>query len=171
MSRPTPTDRLHAAIVDQRIDIARSLIDAGANVNAPDRFKQTPLLAAVQQRNLDLISLLLHAGADVNRGDAEGYTPLMEAANLLERDIVQALLEHGAKIDARSGGGATPLIYAVYAACENFMEHEPDDVVAVLLSKAADAGIRDNKGKTALDIAKERENESYVQLLTQAGNH
>ena len=41
------------AILNDHIDVARFLLNHGANLNAADGFGRTPLWAAVDYRNLD----------------------------------------------------------------------------------------------------------------------
>ena len=57
-------------------DIAKMLIDAGANVNATAQRSVTPLHEAVRMGNFGIAKLLLDHGADKNAKDYEGKTPI-----------------------------------------------------------------------------------------------
>jgi ankyrin repeat protein len=62
--------------VDKALVAARTLIAAGANVNAPDKRGTTPLAVASFLGNVRLAELLIASGANVNAVDADGYSVL-----------------------------------------------------------------------------------------------
>jgi ankyrin repeat protein len=62
---------LHAALAGPTPDIARSLIDAGADVNAVQQDGVTPLMEAAAIGNLDLVQVLLAHGADPSARDGQ----------------------------------------------------------------------------------------------------
>jgi len=49
-----------------RVEVARILIDAGANVNARDSHGETALMRAAQMGYAETAKLLIESGADVN---------------------------------------------------------------------------------------------------------
>lgn len=59
-------------------DVAKLLIDSGANVNAVNGYRTIPLMFAVGDLDdyPDMVRLLLEAGADVNFTDCGGNTAL-----------------------------------------------------------------------------------------------
>lgn len=57
---------LHRACYENHIDIAKLLIQFGANVNATTEFKWTPLHSASQWTNAYCVALLLQHNANVN---------------------------------------------------------------------------------------------------------
>ena len=61
-------------------ELVRSLLEAGADANSPDREGRTALHAAVDQRSLGTVKLLLQAGADPHREDVQGISPREIAA-------------------------------------------------------------------------------------------
>jgi ankyrin repeat protein len=63
------------------IDVARVLLDAGADVNQVTRYGWSPLLAATQNRNYQLGVFLIERGADVNIANKGGWTPLYLATD------------------------------------------------------------------------------------------
>ena len=85
-------DRLKA------IDIARVLLDKGANVNAQLK-RRPPYRNVPQDRGGDSIL-------------SQGATPLLRAARAGDTPMVELLLEHGALVDLPSNQGVTPLMAA-----------------------------------------------------------
>jgi hypothetical protein len=78
--------------------IVYSLVDAGADLNAPaSRFGGTALHGAVVRHHIPVIKLLLEAGADVNKCDFNSTTPLHSAMWHDENEIVSLLLKYGAR--------------------------------------------------------------------------
>jgi len=68
---------LHFAAREGHIDAARSLIEAGADVDQPnDGDKTTPLLTAIINGHYDLAKLLVEKGADPNLTNEDGLAPL-----------------------------------------------------------------------------------------------
>lgn len=105
---------LHWAIYRDDLDMARSLIAAGADTNALNRLRSlTPLLIASTNGSAPAIQLLLNAGAEPNLGNAEGTTPLMLASAAGGTEAVTVLLNGGADVNAHeSSRDQTPLMFA-----------------------------------------------------------
>jgi ankyrin repeat protein len=93
------------------LDAVRTLIDAGADVNAAEAQGTTPLhWAACDPAR---VKLLLGHGAKADSGNAEGRTPLIVASGCESAgESVRMLLEKGANVNARQANGATPLYEA-----------------------------------------------------------
>lgn len=70
---------LASALAVQRNDIARTLIEHGANVNAKGENDVTPLHTAAARGNIESATLLLNHGADVGATTTDGKTPLSYA--------------------------------------------------------------------------------------------
>src|SRR5512134_1730210 len=80
------------------IDIARLLLEKGANVNAQLK-RRPPYRNVPQDRGGDSILSM-------------GATPLLRAARAGDTPMVELLLEHGALVDLPSNQGVTPLMAA-----------------------------------------------------------
>ena len=89
-----------------RIEIIKLLIEAGANVNS-NQFNSglTPLLIALTRENaLEILEIFLNAGADVNYvvkdDQMQGFTPLILGLlhEHLSISIVNRLIEAGANV-------------------------------------------------------------------------
>jgi ankyrin repeat protein len=63
------------------LESAKTLIDAGANVNQTTEYGWTPLLTAVNNRHYKLATFFMERGADVNLANKGGWTPLYLATD------------------------------------------------------------------------------------------
>lgn len=75
---------LTTAIVFGRNEIARALINAGADVNFQDRGGSTPLHAAAYFCRTELVQVLLENGADPSIRNFDGLTPLEVVSDSFE---------------------------------------------------------------------------------------
>ena len=103
------TNSLHFASVNGLVDLARQLLDGGADVNERDELLQTPLDVASRQGELLIAKTLLIYGADVNSRDNIGWTPLHTAARCGHSDVVQLLLDNGTDVNCTAREGETAL--------------------------------------------------------------
>ncbi len=80
---------VNAALMGQT-EIARALLNAGANPNQRDKEHFTPLMGAVRSRNMEIVKMLLESGAEVNATNSEGETALDLAYDNIEAAKDQA---------------------------------------------------------------------------------
>ena len=92
---------LNIAALDGYTDVARLLINAGADLEIESRGGQTPLLWATQYNHSELAKLLISFKANVNAHNEFWITPLMYAVQAGNLEIVKMLLEAGADMHAR----------------------------------------------------------------------
>ena len=99
------------AIRNGDLDVVRTLLRLGANVDSLDGEPWTPLDLAVNNNRLDVARLLLETGADVNGVNEMGYTPLLLAASIDFGDtaMIDMLLRSAARIDMTNPAGKTAL--------------------------------------------------------------
>ncbi len=132
---------LHYAATYGSAESVRILLDRGADPNARNRSRATPLIYGAY--NFEKTRLLAEKGADVNARAQNGVTPLMVAASVHGNvATVRYLLEKGADAKATRTNGADALQTAA-------LKSEPQ-AVKLLLDKGADARRVDKSGVTAL---------------------
>jgi hypothetical protein len=103
--RPT----LHTCAEKGHLDVARDLIEAGADVNAKDNNGSTPLFFCALKGHVEVARALIEAGADVNAKKDNGVTPLHMCAYTGHLEVSRALIEKGADVNAKEDDGVTPL--------------------------------------------------------------
>lgn len=122
-SNTTNQSLLTKAIDTDATDVAKILIECGANVNKKNcNDSGTPLLAAIATGNNTIATLLIKHGADVNMIDTIGSTPLMEAIALGNTTLVTFLILHDADVNAKNKYSKTPLIYAAETLNNNLVK-------------------------------------------------
>jgi hypothetical protein len=94
-------------------EIARTLIEAGADVNLPDKWGLTPLMLAAVHDDVDLIKLLIEYRANMDAVDTSGMSALMLAAYYGRLEATRALLANGANVNLRTADGRTALTEAL----------------------------------------------------------
>lgn len=110
--QPPPGGLLYDAADYNDVARLRSLLAAGADVNARGPFDQTPLSRAADLGYEQSVRLLIKSGADVNVKDEEGYTPLIHAARFGRTAVVRLLVEAGADLAAQNNYGQNALYSA-----------------------------------------------------------
>jgi uncharacterized protein len=115
---------LHLAAFFGHVDIARLLIDLGADVEAVarNRMRVRPLHSAAASRQLEIARLLVDAGADVNERQEHGFTPLHAAAQNGDLDLTRMLLECGADAKQATEDGRLAADFARNAGNESVLD-------------------------------------------------
>jgi ankyrin repeat protein len=162
-TEPDGTTALHWAAYRNDVEIAGALVEAGARVEAANRYGVRPLSLAALGGHAEVVRLLLEAGADANTTQGDGETTLMLAARSGSAASVQALLAHGGAVDAReSWRNQTPLMWAA-------AEGHPE-VVRLLVKAGADVTARSRNGFTPLLFAAREGHISTVAALLDVGS-
>lgn len=163
-----------------------ALLADGAQINSRDRNGDSPLNMAAARGNVELVDVLLRASADVQLANIAGVTPLMAAAYACQPEIVHRLLAAGARTDPVDRVKKNAAVYAAGQGCNACLEallrtgtpvngrldhqltllmwsagYGHEATARLLLEHGADRSLRDDRGKTAADIAREL---NYVEL-------
>ena len=104
-------ESIHEAAEDGNIEAVKQHIAAGTDVNAKDKYGESPLLFAATFGHKEIAELLIANGADVNtKIDKIGMTPLHWAAWGGHTEVAELLIAKGAEVNAMGYEyGATPL--------------------------------------------------------------
>jgi hypothetical protein len=100
---------LMTACVEGDAPAVEALVRAGANVNAEDGNKNTPLILGAG--NAEIVRVLLAAGASGTAEDLSGWTPLGVAASEGAVEVIRLLLAGGADPAYRNRFGKTARDY------------------------------------------------------------
>lgn len=104
---------LHLAVLQGHKDLARMLLDAGADINAMDiKSGQSPLMHAVESNSAEMIHFLIENGCDVNSQSYSGNTALHSACGRGQADTVRLLLKSGADTSLKNYHNDTPVMVA-----------------------------------------------------------
>lgn len=134
------------------IEIAKALIDAGADINQQDTISDSPYLYAGAQGKTEILAYMLEKGVpDQTKVNRFGGNALIPAAEKGHLENVKLLLKDGrVAINHQNNFGYTALIEAVALKDGSAIYQE---ISQVLLEYGADKNLRDNNGLTALDYA------------------
>ena len=156
------TTPLHWAVYQDDVQTVGSLLRAGADVKAANRYGVTPLSLACTNGNGAIVRLLLNAGANPNDVLSGGETALMTAARTGKVDAVNALLEYKAEVNAKETKyKQTALMWA--AAAGNVQ------VVEALLKAGADLHASSSAAFTPLLFAVREGQIGTTKALLKAG--
>lgn len=155
----TPLDRVASKGFE---DLAKLLIEKGADIECRDNKGYTPLLTASVCGHLPIVELLLDANADATVKNNDGKTCLIRAGRFGFTEVVRRLLEVDAvreTINTTDNQGATALdISCTYGRT---------DVVALLLDAGANRLIADENGWTPILTSTKWRYPDIVELLLQ----
>ena len=124
---------LHMAVSG---DIAKALIQAGADINEVNNSGQSPLFPAIFWKLTGTFDVLICAGADVDKASKNGMTPLLYAARGGDDDthFVTSLVRVGAERFKADKNGRTP-----YA---EMREKYKPEILAQILKEAPDIPLK-----------------------------
>lgn len=160
--------KLHEASIQGDIDLVKSIISQGININSKDKDGDTALLKATEKGQLNVIKYLLKNGADIKAQGKNNEVVLNRLAskshtigpNLAE--ITQLLLDNSAEIESVDHNGNTPLLSSTW-----HLAHL--GLTEMLLNNQANIEVRDRIENTPLFYAVSYGNTELVKLLLAKG--
>jgi len=174
-------DALISASLNGNVNIIRSLVEHGADVNYKETFGYFPLMEAAERGHFDAVKYLVEHGAKINEQPKYGVSSLASAASGGYADIVKYLIEKGADVNLQDKYKYTALRNAIRSKVseKNTIESKLRIINALLKSKA-DPNVIDSEGHTPLSwaqaqrrLAKDSESRStwndVIQKLKDAG--
>jgi ankyrin repeat protein len=193
LANRTDARPMQLAALNGNAEILSLLIDAGADVNAPQTINgDTALMIAARTGVAAAVQVLLDAGARIEAAETwGGTTPLMWAVNENQLDVISLLLAHGANVNAVSrfvapdngrGFEGSPLrarqpdekgavqgatgefTPLIFAAREGFV-----DAARLLVAAGADVNAIAADGKDALAMAIFNGHYAFANLMIDSG--
>ena len=158
---------LYDAVANRDVEATRTLVNAGADVNAECRGESVLLFKALDEFDPEIVRILVDAGADVNAVGSlhsAGESALYEAVSPLgfgepHPEIVRILVDAGADVNFEIDGRSV-----LYAAVAHRSAHP--EIVRILVDAGADVN-----AQGVLDGARTGfgHNPEIVQILIDAG--
>ena len=145
---------LFLAVENGNVEIAETLLNFRAKINAKDAVKQTPLMRLDEDASIELVNVLIKYGAKINLTDKDGNTALILASRTVKPEVLRLLVNHSANLNAQNGEGRTALMEAADA--DNL------ENVRALLEAGANVNLRDKNGETALNLTTDEEIEKLL---------
>lgn len=158
---PYRSQSLHFAAMGGNVELARILIEAGADIECGDTDESTPLQVACMRRHAEMVAYLLSKGADPNRRDRNGAYAVSFATAAGDSAIVEQLLRAGADLNFRNKDGYTLLHFAQSPQMRWLFDR--------LLARGDDLNVAGADGITPLHLAATRGNVALVDALLAAG--
>ena len=152
---------LHFASDNGHADLARMLVERGADVSAQKKDGSTALHLASRNGHVDLARMLVERGANVSPQTEDGSTGLHLASDNGHVDLARMLVERGADVSARNEYRST----ALHLASQN--GHV--DFGRMLIEHGADVSAQRDDGSTALHLASSNGHVDLGRMLIERG--
>jgi ankyrin repeat protein len=89
-------EQLYEAILSQKLNIIKELLENHANINALDYFKDNMIMRYIDEEeekaNIEIIKLFVELNIDINYEGEEGFNCLYKAYSVNRDDIIEYLL-------------------------------------------------------------------------------
>lgn len=150
-------------------DIARYLIEKGADITIKNNTGHTALMAAAGSSE-EVFDLLVANGADMSVKLEDGTSAFMLSISGVMSDFVgldnaKKLLENGADVDESFLSGPAEGYTCLMMAARN----QRPDIVEFLADNGANVNAKAANGNTPLSLAQEEEDQKMIELLKQLG--
>ena len=150
---------------EQNNRLAELLIENGADVNIRGSDGNTLLMdCSYQQDNSYIATSLLDHGAEIETVNNDLRTPLMFACEYGRPNMTRLLVSRGAQVNKVDRYGRTAMILAILDGY-NTME-----ILQILLDAGAEINIRDEDDRSALDYARDNNDEVEQYLISHGAN-
>jgi ankyrin repeat protein len=166
---------LHAACVAGIVDIVEWLLNHGADVNTQANEGSFPISVSVAWGHLQVVRMLIEFNADIDVRREFGRGLLHMAIRCKNDDhvgIMRLLLDHGANPNARDDYGSTPLHHSSESWWKGrgggegyIVTRGTVEGTCLLLKYGAIIDAEDNKGRTPLQVALDRDRQDIATCL------
>ena len=142
------------------MDVVKTLISDGVNVNVATAEGQPLIILAAARGDIIMIDLLLDAGADINIRDIDGNPVLVSSIVNAQYKVAEHLVQKGASINVKGPRWAAIHLAALYGRT---------DFCKFLLDFGASVDQLGEDSYTALMLACQNEHVETVRLLLEYG--
>jgi ankyrin repeat protein len=153
---------IHIATAAASTETIRSIINAGANLDARMPNGKTALMLAAELGRVEAVRAIAGANAALDARDNAGWTALIHAVNAGRADVVGVLIGAGASLNAPDEAGRTALYHAASIQGRT-------DFLTSLIAAGADPDSADASQVTPLMAAAERGDAEALLILLNAG--
>jgi ankyrin repeat protein len=154
------------AVTEDHVDVARLLVDLGANPDALDDQHDTPWLVTGVTGSIGMLETLLPARPDMTIRNRYGGISVIPASERGHVDYVRRVVETDIDVNHVNDLGWTALLEAVILG-DGSPQYQ--QIVRILLDAGADPAIADGDGVTALQHAQEKGFDEIARILRRAG--
>ena len=174
------------------IELAKTLLELGANPNYRPEKTSSALLLCLENEYFDLASLMVEKGAEVNIRNENGWTPLIWASIKGRKSAVDFLIKHNAHIHVCNNDGWNAITGAYFkkhldivsllkekgavfsakyseAALLSAYQNGYVPLATELLESGVSANIKDNHNRDLLYLAIERGDAEFAKKLIDKG--
>ncbi len=168
-------DQWIAAAINGDIDVIKSFLHKGVNVDQTRPGKSTALWHAAATCRTDIMRLLIDNGANVNYcGNKSVLAVFVDCAywDSWNKNVLDLLLKKGTdpnKYDKSNSLSQTPLMTIAECFFSNKDPNRALEIIRKLLNHGAKINLEDYWGRTALDYAEESKNKDIIDFLKNNG--
>lgn len=134
---------LWCSAVANKLEVVKTLIVHGANINSPSDTESTPVRSACYMTNTSIVKLLVENGADIHKPNVNGGTCLINSVQ--SSQLCEFLINKGVDVNALDNSGNLALHYAIR---EGRLE-----TVKLLLNYGSNYSVKNEFGDNALQTA------------------
>ena len=146
---------LWCAAVANKLEVVKTLIKHGADINATSDTQSTPVRSACFMTNIEVVKYLVDNGANIHKPNINGGTCLINSVQSV--DLCRYLIEKNADANAQDNSGNLALHYAIR---EGRME-----TVKLLLKHGSDPYMVNDFGDDAIHTASLRGYQDILDYL------
>jgi ankyrin repeat protein len=153
---------LTAAASSGDIELAKFLLEKGANPAGSANFPNSPIYFAIAENQTAIVEALLDAGVDQNYAwsGESGGTLLISAVQFGHFAVVKLLIDRGANINSVGNGKYSPLYRSII--------YDRFAIFCLLLEHCARLNADDIKALDKLEWEKDEHDKEYVKMIRNA---
>jgi hypothetical protein len=159
-----------AALAGRYFELAQVLHRNGSSVEPQGDRGNTPLHSAAWYGDLEMVQVLLECGVDVDAQNSYYSTPLSLASRGRHDDprVARLLIERGADTNPRGSKGFTPGTKG-FTPLHYALKRRTIKIARVLIEHRASVEVKDDEGRTPLDVASEQQRKEIIKSLSEHG--